>query len=105
MITYLKYLYPRNSIESFILPEHKHSRYKWAFEVHETKGEYSRGLIRTDVQKVRIIKLFQKKIHPPPYERSGDKLVRRPITGPATFFWGKIWTGENFFGFLIFIHF
>lgn len=51
MVTYLRFLNPRNSIESFILPEHKHSRYKWVFQVHETEGEYTRGLIRTNKQK------------------------------------------------------
>lgn len=51
MVRYLRYLHPQNSIESFVLPEHKHSRYKWVFEVHETKGEYSKGLKRTNIPK------------------------------------------------------
>ena len=53
MVKYLSYMYPQNSIESFIMPEHKKARYRSVFEVGNTeKGEYSKGLKRTEKRKV-----------------------------------------------------
>lgn len=51
MVQYLKAIYPQNSIESFILPGHKISRYNWVYNVTQTEGEYSKGLKRTDIKK------------------------------------------------------
>jgi len=52
MIKYLSYMYPQNSIESFIMPEHKKARYRSVFEIGNTaKGEYSKGLKRTEKRK------------------------------------------------------
>ena len=52
MVTYLKYHYPRNSIESFQMPEHKLARYTYHFEVGDyDSGEYEKGLKKTTRQK------------------------------------------------------
>lgn len=51
MISYLRFLHPRNSIESVILPPHKHARYNSVYEVGRTTGEYSKGLVKTDKSK------------------------------------------------------
>ena len=53
MVTFLKYLYPFHSIETFEMPPHKLVRYQYSFAVKEdTKGEYSTGLQRTTNKKV-----------------------------------------------------
>jgi len=44
-------------------------------------------------------KMFGCKLTTPPPRIKGPA-----ITGPATFFWGKIWTGENFFDFYSFLN-
>ena len=55
MVQYLKSIYPQNSIESYILPAKKVSRYNWVYEVTETEGEYTMGMKRTNTRKVRIL--------------------------------------------------
>lgn len=50
MVTYLKYLHPYHSIETFQMPEHKLSRYRNHFEIRSS-GEHERALAMSDRHK------------------------------------------------------
>ncbi|CAG5083631.1 Oidioi.mRNA.OKI2018_I69.PAR.g10424.t1.cds [Oikopleura dioica] len=52
MVTYLRYNYPYNEIESFILPPTKQSRYSMHWEIQASDGEYDKIPKMTKTKKI-----------------------------------------------------